>query len=86
MGDIVIAISTSGRSPNVLAALAAARTIGVVPIGFAGEGGGAMGALCDLCLEVPSGSTPLIQQIHITAAHVICGLVEREMFPAGSTA
>lgn len=80
-GDVLIAISTSGRSPNILRALRAARRSGLTAIGFTGSGGGAMPALCDLCLRAPSDSTPLIQQLHITAGHIICGLVEARLFP-----
>jgi D-sedoheptulose 7-phosphate isomerase len=79
-GDGFIAISTSGRSPNILAALRAAHELGVTTIGFAGSGGGTMKDLCDVCLFAPSDETPQIQQIHITAAHIICGLVERSIF------
>jgi D-sedoheptulose 7-phosphate isomerase len=79
-GDVFVAISTSGRSPNVLAALRAAREIGVATVGFTGAKDAGMRALCDLILAAPSEDTPLIQQIHITAAHAICGLVERELF------
>jgi len=79
-GDGFIAISTSGRSPNILAALRAARDLGVTTIGFSGSGGGKMKDLCDVCLFAPSDETPQIQQIHITAAHIICGLVERSIF------
>jgi D-sedoheptulose 7-phosphate isomerase len=80
-GDVLIAISTSGRSPNILNALKAARTNGLVAIGFTGRGGGEMPGLCDLCLRAPSDSTPLIQQLHITAGHIVCGLVEERLFP-----
>ena len=80
-GDVLIAISTSGRSPNILNALRAARANGLVAIGFTGRSGGDMPALCDLCLRAPSDSTPLIQQLHITAGHIICGLVEERLFP-----
>ena len=80
-GDVLIAISTSGRSPNILRALRAARQHGLVAIGFTGSGGGDMPALCDLCLRAPSDSTPLIQQLHITAGHIVCGLVEARLFP-----
>jgi D-sedoheptulose 7-phosphate isomerase len=79
-GDAFLAISTSGRSPNVLAALRAARQMGIATIGFTGESGGEMRALCDLILAAPSDETALIQQIHITAAHAICGLVEAALF------
>jgi D-sedoheptulose 7-phosphate isomerase len=80
-GDVLIALSTSGRSPNILKALAAARKSGVVAIGFTGSSGGVMAPLCDLCLRAPSDATPLIQQLHITAGHIICGLVEQRLFP-----
>jgi D-sedoheptulose 7-phosphate isomerase len=80
-GDVLLAISTSGRSPNILRAIAAARDLGLVTIGLTGRTGGEMTALCDLCLHAPSDSTPLVQQIHITAGHVICGLVEERLFP-----
>src|SRR4051794_21265238 len=79
-GDVLIAISTSGQSPNILRALHAARQSGLVAIGFTGRGGD-MPVLCDLCLRAPSDSTPLIQQLHITAGHIICGLVEARLFP-----
>lgn len=80
-GDVLVAISTSGRSPNILKAIAAARAKGVRTTGFTGAGGGAMAGECDICLRAPSDCTPLIQQVHITAAHVICGLVESRLFP-----
>jgi D-sedoheptulose 7-phosphate isomerase len=81
-GDVFIAISTSGKSPNVLAALHAARDIGVTTVGFTGTapGAAAMMPLCDHVLAAPSDDTPLIQQIHITAAHAICEIVERNLF------
>lgn len=79
-GDIFVGISTSGRSRNILAALAAAREKGMTTVGFSGDGGGDMAKLCDLVLAVPSVSTPMIQQIHIVAAHAICGAVEADIF------
>jgi D-sedoheptulose 7-phosphate isomerase len=79
--DVFVAISTSGRSPNIVAALRAARSIGTATIGFTGRSGGTMVEHCDLVMHAPSDSTPLIQQIHITAAHAICGLVEQSLFP-----
>jgi len=78
-GDVLIAISTSGKSPNILRALEAARKLGLVTVGFGGAKDGPMVAHCDLMLRSPSAKTPVIQQIHITAAHVICGLVERRL-------
>jgi D-sedoheptulose 7-phosphate isomerase len=81
-GDVFIAISTSGRSPNVIAALKAAGEVGLTRIGFTGSAGNIlMAPLCDYCLAAPSEETPLIQQIHIVAAHAICGLVETNLFP-----
>ncbi len=81
-GDVFIAISTSGRSPNVIAALKAARQCGLATIGFTGSAANSvMQPFCDQCLVAPSNETPLIQQIHIVAAHAICGLVECSLFP-----
>lgn len=80
-GDILLAISTSGRSPNILNAVDAARGRGLLTVGFTGKSGGELPARCDLCLRAPSDSTPLIQQIHITAGHIVCGLVEERLFP-----
>jgi D-sedoheptulose 7-phosphate isomerase len=84
-GDVLIALSTSGRSPNILKAIAAARDAGLGVVGFTGASGGDMAVLCDLCLHVPSDSTPLIQQLHITAGHIVCGLVEERLFPREAT-
>ena len=80
-GDVFIAISTSGRSPNIVAALKAAREAGLITIGFTGTAAnGTMQPYCDHCLAAPSPETPQIQQIHIVAAHAICSLVERDLF------
>lgn len=80
-GDVFLGISTSGNSPNVLRALDAARTRGLVTLAFSGAGGGQMRERTDLLLAAPSAKTPIIQQIHIIAAHVICALVERALCP-----
>ncbi len=80
-GDVLLGISTSGRSANVLRALAIARSLGMITVGFAGARADEMQRLCDLLLSAPSSSTAIIQQIHITAAHTVCALVERAMFP-----
>jgi D-sedoheptulose 7-phosphate isomerase len=80
-GDVFAGLSTSGRSPNVIAALQAAREAGIVTIGFTGTNGMAMQPLCDHLLIAPSDETAIIQQIHITAAHAICALVESQLFP-----
>lgn len=79
-GDVFIGISTSGRSPNILRALRKARELGLVTVGFCGARKGDMLDLCDIALCAPSESTPLIQQIHITCAHIICGEVEKQLF------
>jgi D-sedoheptulose 7-phosphate isomerase len=78
-GDVLWAFSTSGMSPNVLAALQAARQRGLVTIGFTGAGGGKMPPLTDYCLRVPSSETPRIQEAHIAAAHILCDLVEQAL-------
>lgn len=80
-GDVLIAISTSGRSSNILRALHAARDRGVICMGLTGADGGPMREGCALLLEAPSRLTPVVQQIHITAAHLICTLVEQRLFP-----
>lgn len=80
-GDVFVAISTSGNSRNILEAVEAARGIGVTTIGFTGKSGGKLAAAVDICLHAPSDWTPLIQQVHIVAAHLVCGLVEDAMFP-----
>jgi D-sedoheptulose 7-phosphate isomerase len=75
-GDVLLAISTSGLSPNVLAAVVAAREAGMAVVGLAGRDGGALAEECDVCLTVPVRSTPRIQEAHIFLAHLLCGLVE----------
>jgi len=80
-GDVLYGISTSGNSPNVVAALEAARAQGLVTIGFTGQGGGKMLALCDICIRIPSDSTPRIQEGHEVLGHAICGMIEAAIFP-----
>jgi D-sedoheptulose 7-phosphate isomerase len=81
-GDILVGISTSGSSQNILKALDAARGLGLTTITFTGEQGREkMGTQSDLCLIVPSTDTPRIQESHIFVWHVICGVVERTIFP-----
>jgi D-sedoheptulose 7-phosphate isomerase len=79
-GDVFVAYSTSGRSPNILRALEAARAAGVTAVGMTGNRGGPMADLCDLLLAVPSADTPKIQEVHLVLGHILCGLVERAMF------
>jgi D-sedoheptulose 7-phosphate isomerase len=75
-GDIAIAMSTSGNSPNVLAALESARTIGLATIGLTGKTGGKLRKLVDVCLRAPSDCTARIQEVHTLMVHLICGIVE----------
>ena len=78
-GDVLLALSTSGRSPNIIAALRKARAQGLVTIGFTGTKGEAMGVPCDHLLIAPSDDTPVIQQIHLAVAHGICDEIEQAM-------
>jgi D-sedoheptulose 7-phosphate isomerase len=75
-GDVLVGISTSGRSPNVVAAIKTARLIGIRTIGLTGAQGGEMPKLCDICIRAPAERTDQIQQLHITIGHILCGLVE----------
>jgi len=79
-GDVFIGISTSGSSPNVIAALQRARELDITTIGLTGQNGGEIQAHCDYCIQVPSMSTPRIQESHIMLAHIICDLVEETLF------
>jgi len=78
-GDILLALSTSGRSPNILAALRVAHEHGLITIGFTGTKGAALGVACDHLLVAPSDDTPVIQQIHLAVAHGICDEVEQAL-------
>lgn len=82
-GDVLIAISTSGRSANVLKALTAAREMGIHAIGLTGAKESPMDALADLILRAPAASTPRIQEMHIVIGHTICELVEVELTKSG---
>jgi D-sedoheptulose 7-phosphate isomerase len=79
-GDVFVAISTSGKSPNILAAVAAAREMGIRVVGFTGSTECPLRSMCDIVLSVPSPSTPLIQQAYMVAAHSICELIENALF------
>lgn len=79
-GDVFIAYSTSGKSPNVIAALQEAKSRGVVCIGMTGNRGGPMKELCQYYLDVPSADTPKIQEGHAVLGHILCGLVEQALF------
>jgi D-sedoheptulose 7-phosphate isomerase len=80
-GDLLIGLSTSGRSPNVIAALRAARGREVVTVGMTGQAAGDMDACCDYVIRVPSAHTPRIQEGHILIGHILCGLIERAIHP-----
>lgn len=80
-GDILIGLSTSGNSPNIVRAFEAAREMEIVTIGFTGETGGKMKELSTYLLSVPSKDTPRIQESHITLGHILCEMVERNIFP-----
>ena len=79
-GDVLLAISTSGNSPNILRAIETARHCKVKVVGLTGKSGGQMQKACDLCLCVPSKSTPRIQEMHILIGHTICELLEDRLF------
>ena len=79
-GDILVGLSTSGNSPNIVKAFEAAREQGMITIGFTGLTGGAMKSVSDLLINIPSTDTPRIQESHITIGHIICQLVEEKYF------
>ncbi len=79
-GDVLIGLSTSGNSANVVKAFAEARSLGMITIAFTGEGGGKMKAQADYLIEIPSRNTPRIQECHMLIGHSICELVEAELF------
>ena len=80
-GDILVALSTSGNSSNIIRAMKSAGELGMKIIGFTGETGGKMRDYSDILLNVPSKDTPRIQESHITLGHIICELVEARLFP-----
>jgi D-sedoheptulose 7-phosphate isomerase len=80
-GDVVIGISTSGNSPNVVLALEEAKRIGATTIAFSGNGGGRMADVADITLIGPDGYSALVQEVHITLGHIVCDLVEQALFP-----
>jgi len=82
-GDILIGISTSGNSANVINAVKKAKEIGMITIGFTGETGGKLKNFVDILINVPSKDTPRIQEAHITIGHIICELVENSLYKLG---
>jgi D-sedoheptulose 7-phosphate isomerase len=79
-GDVLLAISTSGNSENVVRAAKEARKKGMIVVSFLGRGGGKLAPISDVAVMVPSDNTQRIQEGHITVAHIVCGFVERSMF------
>ena len=79
-GDLLVGISTSGNSANVLAALQTARRTGLFTVGLTGQGGGGMAPLCHILLETPTRHTPLVQELHIAAGHLFCQLTDYYLF------
>jgi len=78
--DVVLAISTSGESPNVVKAAELARKKGAKVLALSGRGGGKLKDVADICLVVPTDESPRIQEVHITVGHILCGLVEKRLF------
>jgi len=81
-GDVLVGLSTSGNSPNILKAFNTAKRKEMITIGFTGKSGGEMRTLCDHLINIPSTDTPRIQESHIMVGHIICQLVEEKMYPA----
>ncbi len=81
VGDVLVGLSTSGNSKNIIKAFETAREKGIVTVGLTGRTGGDMRSLSDILLNVPSTDTPRIQEVHILLGHIICQLVEEELFP-----
>jgi D-sedoheptulose 7-phosphate isomerase len=79
-GDVLVGLSTSGNSVNIMNAMEAAKKIGMICVVLTGEGGGKLRAMCDYLINVPSNDTPRIQESHIMVGHIICELVESELF------
>lgn len=82
-GDMFIGISTSGNSANVVEALKECKEKGIITVGLTGASGGKMAELCDYCIKVPSPETPRVQESHILIGHIICAVVEEELFGKG---
>jgi D-sedoheptulose 7-phosphate isomerase len=80
-GDVLIALSTSGNSDNIIKAIETANDAGMITIGFTGESGGKMKGICKYLLNVPSNDTPRIQEAHILLGHILCEIVEKNVFP-----
>ncbi len=80
-GDVLVGITTSGNSKNILQAMEAAKAQGMITVGMTGASGGKMNDVCDFMLKVPSSDTPRLQESHILIGHIICQLIEENIFP-----
>ncbi len=80
-GDILVALSTSGNSANIIQAIDKAKSLEMTVVGLSGDTGGKMGQKCDILLNVPSSDTPRIQEAHILLGHILCEIVEENLFP-----
>ena len=79
-GDLLVGLSTSGNSQNIVLAMELARRMGVRTVALTGQGGGEMKTVADFCIAVPSDATNNIQEMHIAVGHLVCELVEQEMY------
>lgn len=80
-GDVLIALSTSGNSENVIKCISKANELGLITVGLTGKSGGKLNDICDLILKAPTDDTPRVQEVHILFGHIICQIIEEEMFP-----
>lgn len=79
-GDVLVALSTSGNSANIVEGIKEAKKTGITAIGLTGRSGGKISQLCDVCLRIPSDDTPRIQEAHILIGHIICSIIENSLF------
>jgi D-sedoheptulose 7-phosphate isomerase len=80
-GDVLLAISTSGNSTNLIHAVNTAKELGVIPIALTGQSGGRLASLCELTIQAPASETPRVQELHLPIYHSICTVVEETLFP-----
>lgn len=82
-GDVLIALTTSGNSENVLKAVSVAQAMGIQVVAMTGASGGKIATMADMCLRMPSDDTPRIQEVHTLLGHMLCDLLEKRMFTSG---
>ena len=80
-GDVLLCISTSGNAENVIAAANVAKSLGLTVLGLTGASGGALSAICDVCIRVPEHETYRVQELHLPVYHALCMYIEQEIFP-----